>query len=505
MYKHAVLIAGAPLFCALAIANSAGYQYGISDLATYLTAAFRAIDPLLFPRDGALVDVQTKLTFADEALALAFRAGSTVGLSVFATVYALHVATLLLLYAAAVALGRALFRSWWSVAALTVALTLRHAVPYTRVNTLEGYFHPRTLAFALGVSALAVFLRRGTWPALAVAGASIVLHTITGLWFLICLAVAGVVSEHGNRRRFLAAGVAAAALLAAAVVAGPAVDPLDQMDAAWLSVLASRTYLFPDRWPLDAWLICGGYVVVIAYATERRRRAGRLTPREMGLLVGAAALLAVVVLMLPLLLMRSALAVQLQPLRVFWMLDLFATIALIWVIAEWHPTQPSRAAAALALVLFAISFTRGVYFMEVRYPERSLSAVALPQDAWHDAMRWAQSTDVHSHWLADPNHAFLYGSSLRVSGRRDVFLDASKDPAVAIFDRTLAMQVAERARASADFSQLTADRARELARRYDLDYVITEARLSLPLAYRNARFNVYALSPEHFLQQRKRR
>jgi hypothetical protein len=493
--RHAVLIACAPLFCALAIANAGGYQYGVSDLATYLTSAFRSIDPQLFPRDAALLEVQTKLTLADEAIGLALRAGSALGFSEFATVYALHVSGLLLIYVAAIAFGRALFRSWWSVAALIAALTIRHAVPYTRVNTLEGYFHPRTVVFAVGVAALAVFLRRGIWNALAIAAIGTLIHPITGFWFLICLGVAGLVSEPRDRRRLLVLGIAGASLCIAALGVASLPIRLRPMDADWLEVLASRTYLFPDRWPLDAWLICGGYVLVIAFAADRRRRAGCLTSRERGLLGGAAALLAIAILMLPPLLIRSALAVQVQPLRVFWILDLFATVSIIWLIAEWRPRQASRAPAALALALLAFSCARGVYFMTIRYPERSITAIAPAPDAWQDAMRWVQSTDVRSHWIADPDHAFLYGSSLRVGGRRDVFLDASKDPAVAIFDRALAMRVAERARASADFRVLTADRALELARRYEIDFLITEAVLPLPVAYQNARFKVYSLSP----------
>ena len=74
-----------------------------------------------------------------------------------------------------------------------------------------------------------------------------------------------------------------------------------------------------------------------------------------------------------------------------------------------------------------------------------------------------------------PGHAFLYGSSLRVGARRDLFLDASKDPAVALYDRAVAMRVAERSDASADFLTLTLERVRELTRRYNLDYLITEA------------------------------
>ena len=45
-------------------------------------------------------------------------------------------------------------------AALGAAFTLRHAIAKTGANTLEGYFHPRQLAFALGLWGVAMFLRR---------------------------------------------------------------------------------------------------------------------------------------------------------------------------------------------------------------------------------------------------------------------------------------------------------------------------------------------------------
>ena len=41
-----------------------------------------------------------------------------------------------------------------------MALTLRHAVSRSGTNTLEGYFHPRQLAFSLGALALVAFLSR---------------------------------------------------------------------------------------------------------------------------------------------------------------------------------------------------------------------------------------------------------------------------------------------------------------------------------------------------------
>jgi hypothetical protein len=95
--------------------------------------------------------------------------------------------------------------------------------------------------------------------------------------------------------------------------------------------------------------------------------------------------------------------------------------------------------------------------------------------------------------LADPGHAWKYGSSVRVAARRDVLLEEVKDSAVAIYSREVATRVVDRTTGVGDFSRMTAARARELDRRYDLDYLVTEATLPLPLAYSNSRFRVYAL------------
>jgi len=46
------------------------------------------------------------------------------------------------------------------VVAILAALTLRHRIPRTSANSLEPYFHPRMLAFGLGLLAVASLLRR---------------------------------------------------------------------------------------------------------------------------------------------------------------------------------------------------------------------------------------------------------------------------------------------------------------------------------------------------------
>ena len=98
-----------------------------------------------------------------------------------------------------------------------------------------------------------------------------------------------------------------------------------------------------------------------------------------------------------------------------------------------------------------------------------------------------------SGWLADPLHAVLYGTSLRVAGERDVFVEGIKDVAIGMYDRGVAMRTRDRLSTLGDFKQLTADHARDLARQFSLDYLVTEQTLDLPIEFRSGALRVYRL------------
>jgi hypothetical protein len=134
---------------------------------------------------------------------------------------------------------------------------------------------------------------------------------------------------------------------------------------------------------------------------------------------------------------------------------------------------------------------RGAYIMLIERPERALFAVHAPESQWEDAMRWVARQPADIHVLADPGHAWKHGTSVRASGGHDVFLEEVKDSALAIYSRDVASRVVDRTEAIGDFGALTVDRARDLARRYDLDYLVSEADLPLPIAYRNDQFRIY--------------
>jgi hypothetical protein len=197
---------------------------------------------------------------------------------------------------------------------------------------------------------------------------------------------------------------------------------------------------------------------------------------------------ALFLLTFPLVRAKYALVVQLQISRVFWLVDF---VALICVIGAVRREQTAKLVAA---VLVAMAVARGIYVMTVEHLERPLFAVHLPVSDWDDAMRWIKAQRIDAHVIADPGHAWKYGTSVRVAAERDVFLEETKDSAMAIYSRDVALRFLDRVRASEDFEQMTAERARALAARYDLDYLVAEADLPLPVAYRNTRFKVYALA-----------
>jgi hypothetical protein len=134
-----------------------------------------------------------------------------------------------------------------------------------------------------------------------------------------------------------------------------------------------------------------------------------------------------------------------------------------------------------------------MYSLFVQFPDRRLFDVDIKAGDWGDAMTWARTTDQSSGWLADPIHAARYGSSIRAAAHRDVLLERIKDRALAMYDRSAALRVNDRERALQVLQWDTPDGARALARRYDLDYLIIDRELNLPLAHRSGSLFIYRL------------
>ena len=481
-------------FCLLAILNVGGYRYGVQDQSFYVPAVLQQLDPGLYQRDAEILGAQDIFFIFDEALAYLVH---LTGLSVPVIFFIVFLVGLALLGAATAAMGWSLYGSWWTAAVLTVGLTLRHRISMPGVNTLEAYLHPRMLAFAVGVWALTLFLRGRPWFALALTVAAAGLHPTMALWFFVLIGTAVLISDQPLRRPLLTAGIclAPASLWIAVTVLG---DRFVRMDPDWLALMVHKTYLFSTDWTWTAWLANLGTAALLFAIYLYRRRRGLISTRETGLMAGCAALLLLFIATLPLVEMRIALAVQLQIGRIFWLLDFLALASLAWLVTEsdvwerwrWAPGIARR--VALGVILLT-ALVRGSYVSFIEHPERPVVASGPADSDWTRAMEWIARTPRGSHVLADPAHAWRHGTSVRVTGERDVFLEEVKDPALAIYSRDVAQRVLDRIHDLGQFESLTTEHAQKLADKYDLHYLVADRSFDLPLAHRAGTVGIYTL------------
>jgi hypothetical protein len=470
-------------------ANSAGYRFGASDQAFYIPAIALRADDGLFPRDREVFEPQMRLWVGDELLGGLVR---TTGISLPTLFALLYLVTMAGLTIGALGLARSLRCDWWAIAVCLVLLTLRHRIAKTGANSLEGYMHPRMLAFACGLVALAFVTRQRPLTAAVWTILAAVVHTSTAIWFAGVVLVAAAWPHRHTRQARAGIAVVGAAGLTGLALAGLY---LPRMDAVWLAVLSDRDYLFSADWPLYAWLVNLAYPVVL-YAIYRRRITTGATVRgEAGLVAGLLALVVVFLLTIPLAELRVAFFVQLQANRVFWLLDAAMVVYLAWwlssdLMARW----PVRRKTAVVGLLALLAIARGTYVLHDT--DRPLAQVAPTADDWMDTMRWLGTQPVAWHVLADPGHAWKYGISVRAAALRDTPLEIGKDPAMSMYDRPLAVRVAERTDALGAFDDWTsADDVRRVDERYAIDVFVDRAdrAFPFPVLFRNPSFVVYDL------------
>ncbi len=495
--RHILLVVtGAIGFCALVTLNSGGYHYGVSDQAFYIPVVLHEIDPHLFPHDGALLDAQDRLLFFDDWFAPIVK---VTGVSLPVAFLVGQIVTLLVLYGAIIGVGRALYSSWWTVGGLAVLMTIRHRIPHTSANSVEGYFHPRMLAFAIGMSATALYLSGRTRLALVVVGAALLTHPTTGLWF--ALLVGGAAMVRGDVAvRPVVTGLAVATAVGVWVLGPGLWDQLVVMDAMWLRVLTLKDYLVIGGWPLAGWFSNLAITAFVLVVYRYRRSLGVAREREGALVAGCGLLLGFFLLSAPFSYASVALAVQLLANRVFWVIDAVGVVLLAWLLFESplrvrvpRVVAGRRSRRALVVLIALLALWRGGYRGFVEGEGQPVIQVGRADSDWGTVMSWAATQPIGTLFLADPVHAARYGTSVRADAGRDVYLELFKDSGVAIYSSAVAHRVARRIEDLGDFEQLTAKRARDLATQYEIDFLITERSLDLPVATREGPLVVYAL------------
>ena len=490
MKPRIAILGGGLLFALAATANSGGYRYGVSDQAFYVPAIAMTLDSSLFPRDAEVLEPQVRMWPGRFLFASASRILSMDLPVLFALTYLLTLATL---YAAGIHFGRALGLSWWAIAALVTILTLRHQIARTGANSLEGYMHPRMLAFACGLAGLGWLVRGRLWLAWAAVAATALAHPTTAIWFGALSAVATAFAPGPASLPVRIAGAAATAVAALVVMLTIMHPDFGVMDAAWRAALQEKTYLFPAEWPVSAWVLNLAYPVLIVLIYRRRRAAGRAAPAEGALIIGVVTLVIGFLVSATLTVAGITAVIQLQVSRVFWLLDALAAAYFVWWLVDDLAWRRRGLRIAVVAALGLVSAGRGYYVLRLQ-ANRPLATIDLPAGGWREAMAWLRARPESWHVFADPAHGWLMGSSVRVAALKDTWLELSKDSAMALYDRRAAMRGMER-RAAIPEPWITDAAVQALDDKYHFDVFVINEEIALnrPVLFRSQNIVVYDL------------
>ncbi len=133
----------------------------------------------------------------------------------------------------------------------------------------DEYLHPRTLATAFLLLALAAVLDRKIWVApLWVAAAALLHPTMAAAGALHLAFIAWRPPKQLRPATQPAAGLAAAALVSLPL--------LGDGNEAWREILATRWYLYPLQWPWYAWLGVAVPVALLAWFARLEQGSGGL-------------------------------------------------------------------------------------------------------------------------------------------------------------------------------------------------------------------------------------
>ncbi|WP_160310458.1 hypothetical protein [Microvirga vignae] len=324
------------------------YMGIVHDAQLYIGRALADLDPagvgsdLMFVHDGqfGLSLFPTLLRYVVLAL----------GPSVAGVILSLLGLTLWLI--AMMALARQLAHS--SLTALILVFVAVLPSQYGSLDTFqyrEALAIPRPLAEASVLAALALWLGDRTALALVFLVAAVVIHPVMALPGLAVILL--LLCAH-NRRWLGLVMVMVGSLVVAGILNLPIAGRLFTIiDPAWRDILEARSpYLFPTKWPLDAWgtiTIQTATLIIAAYSSRDQVSQLLLAVLVTGLAGVAVTLVAAD-------LVPSLLIVQIQPWRSLWLLGALSAASLaICAVELWSGSALSRVALACLALGWVVS------------------------------------------------------------------------------------------------------------------------------------------------------
>ena len=449
-----------------------GYHYGVQDQFIYVPAIKQHLDAGLYPRDAMFFQVHTQAMLFDDLVALSMRAS---GLPADWAVFLWHLLSLYLLLFACFRVSQRCFKDsraqWAATAAVAVMLTLE--VAGTLLFLADEYLHPRTLATAALLLALAAVLDR-SWVALPWVGLAALLHptmAAAGALHLVFLA-------WRPRWPALAAG-----LLPLVVFGGG--------NEAWREVLATRWYLFPLEWPWYAWLGVGGPMGLLAwFARLEQGRSGpvsHISGRLMG--SGLLGIIAGITVSVTPGLERLIPAEPMRTLHLFTLMTVLLGGGLLG--ERVLRGRPARWALVLIPLCAAMFLPQKFYLYpsspHIEWPGRPPAT----GNGWAEAFEWVRlNTPRDAYFALGPRYQEADGEdfhSFRALAERSALADYSKDRGVVANWPELAPAWREQVRDRDGWEKFGAGDFARLKEKYGVTWAVVEAphEAGLECPYRN--------------------
>lgn len=414
-----------------------GYHPGAEDDAVYLSAIKKDLEPSLYPFNDEFFTLQMQVTIFDKAVAASAR------------ITRLPVAYVCLVWQ--IASIWSLLAGCWSVCACcfasfparlagvtTVACLLTLPVAGTALYISDEHLHPRILATAAILFALAALQRRKPIAASILLGVALLFHLMMaafGISFcLLYLVVRRLAekqssSEESGRAAENNAHDNRVKLSRALTVGGWLFGP---PSPAWRQAVRQHSYYLVTRWEWYEWLGALAPPVLLWLLARLGRRRGKAALFHLAATVSVFSLVQLCIALVLLLPPAFQPMLRLQPMRY-----LHLTFLLMFLLAGAALGEyVLKASIARWLLVFLPLAGMNGYAQRLRYPAtRNLELPWLaPQNPWLQAFAWVRTNTPESAVFAlDPNYLEILGEdhhSFQSLAERSSLVDGMKDAAV---------------------------------------------------------------------------
>jgi hypothetical protein len=436
-----------------------GYHPGLEDDAFYLAAIRRQLNPALFPRDSDFFTLQFQATIFDKLIAWSVRI-TRIPLEWAALLWQ-FAAVFVTLWAAARIAGRCFpeSRAKWTAVALLAAV-LGIPVSGTGIALMDQYLHPRALASAAILCAVAMTLERRFRIAACLLALAASLHVIMAAFGVsLCLFLAW---PNPSRQ--------AAAML---LPLGWLFDPPTE---AWKKAAATRTFYFLARQEWYEWLgvLAPVLLLELFHRIARRNRLPALAHLARRLVWFAIFQFAVALaIMLPPDLERLR---PFEPMRYLHLVYVF-----LFLLGGGLLGQYVLKGKLLREALLFAPLCAGMWFAQLQmYPSTPHFELpgAVPANRWVRAFAWIRAnTPERSYFALDPEYMALPGEDFhgfRALAARGALADNLKDPGMAARVPRLADRWWEESQAQTGWKNFEAADFRRLRAAFGVDWVVLD-------------------------------